>query len=169
MAPNIQYYERIPNVMFCNYFFRHKMLREMRGLKRRVCDLERNEEDRREHERMKRKMGFASQPSSSRAICPVCSCSMPLTKAGLFRVHGPLSNRCEGSGISLSSRSATSSRLSLLLSLSSPSSHADASTASTTPLGFNPSSILLSSDLHQYIRLLKRIPRASRHLLQPEN
>ena len=35
----------------------------------------------------------------SRATCPVCGRSMPVTKAGVFRIHGPLSNRCEGSGM----------------------------------------------------------------------
>ena len=30
--------------------------------------------------------------SSSRALCPMCYRSMPVTKAGLMRVHGPLSN-----------------------------------------------------------------------------
>ena len=31
---------------------------------------------------------------SSCSICPVCSHSMPLTKSGDLRIHGPLHNRC---------------------------------------------------------------------------
>ena len=38
--------------------------------------------------------------SSSRVVCSVCCCSIPVTKAGLLRVHGPLGNRCAGSGMS---------------------------------------------------------------------
>ena len=49
-------------------------------------------------------------------------------------------------------------------SSSSPLLHVEASTVAATPVGFDPSSILLSSDLSQSIRLLKCIPRTSRHL-----
>ena len=39
-----------------------------------------------------------SQPEDpSRAQCPICLCTMPLTKAGLIRVHGPVEDRCPGS------------------------------------------------------------------------
>ena len=38
--------------------------------------------------------------SSSRVACSVCGRSMPVTRAGLLRVHGPLGNRCAGSGMS---------------------------------------------------------------------
>ena len=41
--------------------------------------------------------------SSLRALCPMCHCSMPVTRAGQMRVHGPLRNRCGGSGMSPSS------------------------------------------------------------------
>ena len=34
-----------------------------------------------------------------RATCAVCERSMPVTRAGVFRIHGPCSNRCEGSGM----------------------------------------------------------------------
>ena len=110
---------------------------------------------------------------TSRAVCPVCCRSMPLTKAGLLRVHGPLSNRCEGSGMSPSSPPSSTSRSSLQPS-SSSSSRTDASTSiaasgpaasavgdgsretsssqSSLPL---PSSFLLSSELRQSVRLLK--------------
>ena len=51
----------------------------------------------------------ASQGLASRAGCPVCSRSMPLTKTGAIRIHGPLSNRCSGSGMSLCSQGSLSS------------------------------------------------------------
>ena len=38
--------------------------------------------------------------SSSRVVCSLCGSSMPVTRAGLLRVHGPLGNRCAGSGMS---------------------------------------------------------------------
>ena len=38
--------------------------------------------------------------SSSCVVCSVCCRSMPVTKAGLLRVNGPLGNRCAGSGMS---------------------------------------------------------------------
>ena len=119
---------------------------------------------------------------TSRAVCPVCCRSIPLTKAGLLRVHGPLSNQCEGSGMSPSSPPSSTSRSSLQPS-SSSSSRRDSSTSiavsgpaasavgdgsretsssqSSLPL---PSSFLLFSELRQSVRLLKRIPHASRHL-----
>ena len=49
------------------------------------------------------------RPSTSRSLCDVCGRSMPLTKAGVFRVHGPLSNRCGGSGMSPSTPTAEDS------------------------------------------------------------
>ena len=40
----------------------------------------------------------ASQPADpSRAQCPICRRTMPLTRAGLIRVHGPVEDRCPGS------------------------------------------------------------------------
>ena len=41
--------------------------------------------------------------SVSRSVCLVCCRSMPVTKAGLLRVHGPLGNRCAGSGMHVTS------------------------------------------------------------------
>ena len=38
--------------------------------------------------------------SSSRVACSVCGHSMPVMRMGLLRVHGPLGNRCAGSGMS---------------------------------------------------------------------
>ena len=40
------------------------------------------------------------QRSALRAPCVVCDRTMPVTKAGVVRVHGPLGNRCTGSGMS---------------------------------------------------------------------
>ena len=36
---------------------------------------------------------------AARASCPVCSRLMPVTKAGTLMIHGPLGNRCAGSGM----------------------------------------------------------------------
>ena len=47
-----------------------------------------------------------------RAVCEVCGRSMPLTKAGKLRVHGPLNNRCDGSGMLSSSLSQHSQQVS---------------------------------------------------------
>ena len=33
----------------------------------------------------------------SRPQCAVCFCLLPLTRAGLVRVHGPVGNQCPGS------------------------------------------------------------------------
>ena len=44
------------------------------------------------------------QVRASRAVCPVCCRSMPLTKTEVIRIHGPLSNRCNGSGMQLCSQ-----------------------------------------------------------------
>ena len=70
---------------------------------------------------------------------------MPVTKAGRVRVHGPLSNRCAGSGMSSTTLS----------------------TSTVIDPGPTSSDTLSSSDPHfqpSYARILKRIPRASRHL-----
>ena len=39
------------------------------------------------------------QRSALRALCVVCGRTMPVTKVGVVRVHGPLVNRCTGSGM----------------------------------------------------------------------
>ena len=63
------------------------------------------------------------RPSTSRSLCDVCGRSMPLTKVGVFRVHGPLSNRCGGSGMLPSSPTAVdSSPLSATINASAPHS-----------------------------------------------
>ena len=87
--------------------------------------------------------------SSSRALCPMCHRSMPVTRAGQIRVHGPLSNRCGGSGISLSS-TAPATRESFSVVQDGPPSQ----TPTSPELHLRPSSV----------RIVKRIPRASRHL-----
>ena len=84
--------------------------------------------------------------SSSHAPCPVCSRSMPVTKKGVLRVHGPISNRCKGSGTPpLSCQSAFPSPTQL-----------PTSSSLVSPNSIPPLSSLASS------RILKRIPRGSR-------
>ena len=94
-----------------------------------------------------------TQVSASRASCPVCSRSMPLTKTGALRVHGPLSNRCAGSGMLLTSQGPQYLRS----AVGNGGASGDLSSQS-------PSELLLSPNIRQSVRVLKRIPRASRHL-----
>ena len=92
---------------------------------------------------------FELYMSSSRALCPMCHRSMPVTRAGQMRVHGPLSNRCGGSGMSPSS--------------TAPANRESSSVVQDGP----PSQTPTSPDLHlrpSSVRIVKRIPRASRHL-----
>ena len=93
-----------------------------------------------------------SQVRASRTGCPVCSRSMPLTITGAIRIHGPLSNRCAGSGMSLCSQGSLSSVRSPEDSETPPVAH------------YSSSELLFSSELRQSTRVLKRIPRAARHL-----
>ena len=48
-------------------------------------------------------VGCVSRVCAFRAVCPVCGRSMPLTRAGILRIHGPLDNRCKGSGMPMRS------------------------------------------------------------------
>ena len=101
--------------------------------------------------------------SNRRVTCPMCGRSMPVTKAGVFRIHGPLSNRCQGSGmlppdsgpgvLGVSSAQATTDQLPQLPQSAQPSSN-----CTTTLLGE------FSKSLYRNVRVLKRIPRASRQL-----
>ena len=96
-----------------------------------------------------------SQVRASRAVCPVCSRSMPLTKTGAIRIHGPFSNRCTGSGMLLCSQTPEDGS-------TSPLSEG----SSTSPIVQDSSSeFLFSSSICQSARVLKRIPRAARHLV----
>ena len=83
--------------------------------------------------------GPARQPSCS--ICPVCSRSMPLTRSGDLRIHGPLHNRCGGSGM-----------------------HPGATAPPTAEDRASSSGLTISFEILQSVRVLKKIPRATRHL-----
>ena len=74
------------------------------------------------------------------------------TKIGAIRIHGHLSNRCAGSGVSLCSQG----------SLSSIRSPEDSETPPVAQ--YSSSELLFSSKLRQSTPVLKRIPRAARHL-----
>ena len=87
-----------------------------------------------------------TQVSASYASCPVCSRSMPLTKTGALRVHGPLSNRCAGSGMLLSSQGPQYLR-----------STAGNGGASGDLSSQSPSELLLSPNIRQSVRVLKRL------------
>ena len=102
------------------------------------------------------------QRSALRAPCVVCDRTMPVTKAGVVRVHGPLGNRCTGSGMP--------SSLSASINTSPPPALPSSAAIQMPPVprGSSPSS--LSESLLPLFRatssarVLKRIPRASRHL-----
>ena len=89
--------------------------------------------------------------SSSRTLCPMYMChrSMPVTRAGQMRVHGPLSNRCGGCGMFPSSTAPATRESSSVVQDGPPSQ-----TPPSPELHLRPSSV----------RIVKRIPRASRHL-----
>ena len=105
---------------------------------------------------------------SSRIACSVYGRSMPVKRAGLLRVNGPLGNRCAGSAMSTfspagasayGSAGASFSRVHLPVmrmsaSMANPRRNSScARSPSVHPL-FRPSSM----------RILKRIPHASQHL-----
>ena len=102
-----------------------------------------------------------NQQSANRAVCEVCGRCMPVTKAGLLRVHGPLSNRCEGSGMSptLPSPSMVTTQDTTVASSGLPPAD------SQRPASFPSDSLLtLFRRSSTSAKILKRIPRASRHL-----
>ena len=106
--------------------------------------------------------------SSSRVVCSVCCRSMPVTKAGLLRVHGPLGNQCAGSGMSTFSPADAFA--------SAGASISDGVSSGNADIGINGVSVrdsntrcARSPSVHPLFRLssvtiLKRIPHASRHL-----
>ena len=102
-----------------------------------------------------------NQRSANRAVCEVCGRCMPVTKAGLLRVHGPLSNRCEGSGMS-----PTLSSLSIATTQDTTVVSSGLSPADSQPPASFPSDSLLTLFRRSSTsaKILKRIPRASRHL-----
>ena len=79
--------------------------------------------------------------------CPVCQRSMPVNRSGLVRVHGPVANRCPGS------RQPFADAPSWLGGLTT---NTDRSCLNMPEQAFN---------FHRRsVRILKRIPRASREL-----
>ena len=90
-----------------------------------------------------RECARARQPTTVRAPCPVCSRSMPVTRVGALRIHGPLSNRCKGSGMFRTSTSSapaapasssqSASAVAAYSSSSSSSSSASSSASLSTP------------------------------------
>ena len=115
----------------------------------------------------------SSSSSSSCAICSVCCCSMVVTKVGLFRVHGPLRNRCTGSGMSIVSPSSSITAISapVVVSTGSTTSTFVTSYMSVRLIDHEKDSDSVSSSLTvnsffclTSVRIVKRIPRASGHL-----
>ena len=88
---------------------------------------------------------FNSDHEVTRALCNVCLRSMPLRKDGTIRVHGPVGDRCPGSGSLPFPRDPSSIDV-------PPRTYDQASTEDLTVDFFTL----------PYVRILKRIPRASR-------
>ena len=102
-----------------------------------------------------------------RATCAVCERSMPVTRAGVFRIHGPCNNRCEGSGmlpsapLPVASSTQSSSAPTVAASPASrvtESSRVPSAANSRQPAG-HPVFLPPSSS---GVKILKRIPKASR-------
>ena len=124
----------------------------------------------------------ARQPTTVRAPCPVCSRSMPVTRVGALHIHGPLSNRCKGSGMFLTSTSSapadpasssqSASAVAAYWSSSSSSLSASSSASVSTPLlppvlpvvpAINAKQLLATiSSIRR--KTLTRIPRGARPL-----
>ena len=104
--------------------------------------------------------------STSRAVCQVCGFSTYLKRSGEFYVHGPRSNRCKGSGMLPSSQSQSHPPSpSPSSSSSSPSSMQSPSTVPAGTFDLTPSSEQRPLFNHrQRVRVLKRVPKTSRHL-----
>ena len=87
---------------------------------------------------------FTGEHAVNRALCKICHRPMPLRRDGTIRVHGPVSERCPGSGVA---RFLVTSLLPKLLNKLSPSVHRgplhtatcedleEASTCLTSPIG----------------------------------
>ena len=84
---------------------------------------------------------FTGEHAVNRALCKICHRPMPLRRDGAIRVHGPVGERCPGSGVAP-------------LPCDVPSAETPQQTvrqASTEDLSILP-----------HVRILKRLPRASR-------
>ena len=90
--------------------------------------------------------------SSSRSVCQVCGCSVSLKQSGEFYAHGPRSNWCGGSGM-----------VPLLQPSHSPLSQ---SSQPSQPSRLSPVHHRAALFDHRLsVRVLKRISRASHHLV----
>ena len=99
--------------------------------------------------------GTVQLSSATRAPCSVCHRVMPLTRAGLVRVHGPVGNRCPGSRFPPA-----------LSGLSPPSTAPVTAPAPSSPPALpsqnqEPEASCLFG-LPHLVKTVKRIPRASR-------
>ena len=102
----------------------------------------------------------------SRTLCSVCSRCMPVTGAGVLRVHGPLSNRCAGSGMCPSSASsaAATATTTTTTTLMADANGANGQDPTPVPGPFPSESLLqLFRRTSTSVKVVKRIPRASRH------
>ena len=108
----------------------------------------------------------ASTYRVSRALCSVCGRCMPVTGAGVLRVHGPLSNRCAGSGMCPSSASSAAATATTTTTTTLTADANGANGQDPTPVsGPFPSESLLQlfRRTSTSVKVVKRIPRASRH------
>jgi len=98
-------------------------------------------------------IGGMSQASATCALCPVCNRSMPLTRSGTLRTHGPLSNRCTGSGMLMHPTVHDDGGLPPISSAPLPEDHPDCTTSSVDHS--SPSELLFSSEVRRSVRVLK--------------
>ena len=87
----------------------------------------------------------------------------PCLGLGALRTHGPLSNRCTGSGMLMHPAVHDDGGLPPVSSALLPEDHSDNTTSSVDHS--SPSELLFPSEVRRCVRVLKRIPRAARHVV----
>ena len=108
---------------------------------------------------------YTSQGRSSHVACPVCERFMPLTKSGALRIHGPLDNRCTGSGMQLHPQVPRVSAACRDPASSVPGANelSDVPLCNESLSEHESVELVFPPDICKWTRILKRIPRAARH------
>lgn len=103
----------------------------------------------------------AMSSSSDRGSCSICRRDMPIRSDGKVKIHGPVLNRCLGSGVSLVDPSSIT--VTHMAESSTPST--SPSVSADTPGVVNGTSLLprLINPGRFTDKVVKRIPCASRH------
>lgn len=93
----------------------------------------------------------STNPGTNRGQCAICFRFSPLTKAGLVRVHGPVGNCCRGSR-----------NLPLVPDLGQGTMSSGIDAGIDAPLPSSPPRREALNPPRSTVKILKRIPRASR-------